>query len=181
MHLQVATLSDISDGNGQTVNVKIMLGQRPDDRQSPRAWPRQPSMTEYQVKLWDRYLRTHFVTDEGLHFRQSLGKWTSDSNLEWQYTQSPADQCTIRYDSASSGSTSPLCTLDSQGYTIWCVATCATYHHLLDSGYSHLLASPNSYITRHDGAGSTANSHPYLVCGPLAASASWPQAAVTEV
>jgi hypothetical protein len=32
------------------------------------------------------------------------------------YTES--DQCTIRYDSASSGSTSPLCTLDSQGYTI---------------------------------------------------------------
>ena len=91
MHLQVATLSDISDGNGQNVNEKVMQGQRPDDRQSPRAWPRQPSVTEYQVKLWDRYLRTHFVTDEGLHLRQSLGKWTSDSNLEWRYTQSPTN------------------------------------------------------------------------------------------
>jgi hypothetical protein len=74
MHLQVATLSDISDGNGQTVNAKIMQGQRPDDRQSPRAWPCQPSVMEYQVKLWDQYLRTHFVTNEGLHLRQSLGK-----------------------------------------------------------------------------------------------------------
>ena len=37
MHLQVATLSDISDGNGQTVNQDIMAGQRPTDRQSPRA------------------------------------------------------------------------------------------------------------------------------------------------
>ena len=36
----------------------------------------------YQVKLWAKYLRTHFVTTEGLHLRQSLGKWTSDSNLE---------------------------------------------------------------------------------------------------
>jgi hypothetical protein len=37
MHLQVATLSDISDRNGQTVNRKIMQGQRPNDYQSPRA------------------------------------------------------------------------------------------------------------------------------------------------
>ena len=36
MHLQVTTLSDISDGNGQTVNRKIMEGQRPNDRESPR-------------------------------------------------------------------------------------------------------------------------------------------------
>ena len=88
MHLQVATPSDISDGNGQIVDGKIMQGQRPNDRQSPRAWPRQPSVTEYQVKLWAKYLRTHFVTEEGLHLRRSLGKWTSDSNLEWRYTQS---------------------------------------------------------------------------------------------
>ena len=91
MHLQVATLSDISDGNGQTVNANIMLGRRPDDRLSSRAWPRQPSVTAYQVKLWGRYLRTHFVTDEGLHFRQSLGKWTRESNLDWRYTQSPTN------------------------------------------------------------------------------------------
>jgi hypothetical protein len=68
-----------------------MQGQRPDDRQSPRAWPRQPSVTEYQVKLWAKYFRTHFVTEEGLHLRRSLGKWTSDSNLEWRYTQSPTN------------------------------------------------------------------------------------------
>ena len=85
MHLQVATLSDISDGNGQTVNRKSMEGQQPKDRQSPRAWHRQPSVTEYQVKLWVKYLRTHFVTEEGLHLWQSLGKLTSDSNLEWRY------------------------------------------------------------------------------------------------
>ena len=59
--------------------------------QSPRAWPRQPSVTEYQVKLWAKYLRTHFVTEEGLHLRRSIGKWTNDSNLEWRYTQSPTN------------------------------------------------------------------------------------------
>jgi hypothetical protein len=96
------------------------------------------------------------------------------------YTES--DQCTIRYDSASSGSTSRLCTLDSQGYTIWCVATCATYHHLLDSGYySQLPVSTNSCVLRHDGVGSIANSHSYLVRGSFAASATWPQAAAAEV
>ena len=64
MHLQVATLSDISDGNGQTANQD-----RPTDRKSPRAWPLvKPSVTTYQVKLWGKYLRTHFVTTEG-HLR----------------------------------------------------------------------------------------------------------------
>ena len=91
MHLQVATLSDISDGNGQTVNQDIIVGHRPTDRKSPRAWPRQPSVTEYQVKLWGKYLRTHFVTTEGFHLRRSLGQWTRDSNLEWRYTQSPTN------------------------------------------------------------------------------------------
>jgi hypothetical protein len=47
LHLQVTTLSDISDGNGQTVNKAIMAGQRPNDRKSPRAWPRQPTVTKY--------------------------------------------------------------------------------------------------------------------------------------
>ena len=68
-----------------------MAGQRPTDRQSPRAWPRQPKVTNFQVNLWERYLRTHFVTTEGLHLRCSLGQWTRDSNLEWRYTQIPTD------------------------------------------------------------------------------------------
>ena len=84
LYLQVATLSDISDGNGQTVNKAIMAGQRPNDRRSPRAWPRQPTVTKSKVPLWEKYLRTHFVTTEGLHLRRSLGQWTSDSNLEWR-------------------------------------------------------------------------------------------------
>ena len=36
-------------------------------------------------------LRTHFMTTKGLHLRRSLEQWTSDSNLDWQYTQSPTD------------------------------------------------------------------------------------------
>jgi hypothetical protein len=31
------------------------------------------------------------MTTEGLHLRRSLGQWTSDSNLEWRYTQSPTN------------------------------------------------------------------------------------------
>ena len=87
----------------------------------------------------------------------------------------------IRYDSASSGNTRTLGTLDSQGYYLQCMATCVTYHHLLDSGYSQLPVSTNSCVPRHNGAGSTANPHTYLVRGSLAASTTWPQAAVTEV
>ena len=67
MHLQVATLSDISDGDGRTVNKDIMVDQRPSDRNSPVVWPRQPTVTKSQVKLWARYLRTNFATMESLH------------------------------------------------------------------------------------------------------------------
>ena len=134
-------------------------------------WPRQPSVTEYQVKLWDKYLRTHFVTDEGLHFRQSLGKWTSDSNLEWRYTQSPTNALFDTILRLQAVPVRSACSTRSQGYTIWCcVAPRATYHHLLDSGYSQLPVSTNIYVPRHDGADSAANSHPSLVRGSLAAS-----------
>ena len=52
LYLQVATLSNISDGNGQTANKAIMARHRPDDRKSPRAWPRQLTVTKSQVTLW---------------------------------------------------------------------------------------------------------------------------------
>ena len=51
LYLQVATLSDISDANGPTLNKDIMAGKRPNNRKSPRAWPRQPTVTKYQVTL----------------------------------------------------------------------------------------------------------------------------------
>ena len=91
MHLQVATLSDISNENGRTVNKAIMAGKRLAEHQSPRCWPRKPRVTKFQVNLWGKYLRTLFVTTEGPHLRRSLGQWTHDSNLEWRYTQSPTD------------------------------------------------------------------------------------------
>jgi hypothetical protein len=91
MHLQVAILSDISDGDGRTANKAIMADQRPSDRDYPLGWPGQPTVTKSQVKLWARYLRTHFVTTEALHLRRPLGKWTGDSNLDWRYTQTPTD------------------------------------------------------------------------------------------
>ena len=163
-----------SHGNGQTVNAKIMLGQQPGDRQSPRAWPRQPSVTEYQVKLWDRYLRTHFVTDEGLHLRQSLGKWTSDSNLEWRYTQSLTN---VLFDTTLCLQAVPVCSARSTRRA----TPFGAWRHAPHITTFSTPATVSSPYPRHDGAGSTANSYPHLVCGSLAASATWPQAAVTEV
>ena len=52
MYLHIANLSDISDGDGRTVNKDIMVGQRPSDRNSPLGivWPRQePTVTKSQV------------------------------------------------------------------------------------------------------------------------------------
>jgi hypothetical protein len=156
-----------------------MKGQRPNDRQSPRAWPRQPSVTEYQVKLWAKYLRTHFVTTEGLHLRRSLGKWTSDSNLEWRYAQSPTNvlfDTTLRLQAIpvrSARSTHRATTFSAWRHAprITTFSTLATVSSLY----------PLTAVSRGMGAGFTANPHPYLVHGSLAASTTWPQAAVAEV
>ena len=134
LYLQIATLFDISDGNGQTVNKNIMAGKRPNDRKSPRAWPRQPTVTKSQVTLWEKYLRTHFVITEGLHLRRSLGQWTRDSNLEWRYTQSPTD---VLFDTTLRLQAIPVCS-SRRSTTFGGVATCFPYHHLLDSGYRQL-------------------------------------------
>jgi len=88
---KLLTLSDTSDGDCRSVNKDIMVGQRPFDRRSPLVWPRQPTVTKSQVKLWARYLRTRFVTTEALHLRRPLGKWRRDSNLGWRYTQTQTD------------------------------------------------------------------------------------------
>ena len=178
LHLQVATLSDISDGNGQTVNQDIMAGQRPTDHQSPRAWPRQPSVTTHQVKLWAKYLRTHFfTTEEGLHLRHSLGQWTSDSNLEWRYTKSPTN---VLFDTTRRLQAIPVrLSRRSATFSVWQHVSRITTITIPATCIQAITAG--SCIHRHDGSGSTADPHTYLVRSSLAASTPWPQAAVAEV
>ena len=80
------------------------------------SWPRQPIVTYFQVNLWERYLRTHFVTTEGLHLRRSLGQWTRDSNFEWRYTRSPTDviDMTLRLQAIAVRSSRPSTT-----FSVW--------------------------------------------------------------
>ena len=146
-----------------------MAGQRPTDRQSPRAWPRQPSVTEYQVKLWGKYLRTHFVTTEGFHLRRSLGQWTRDSNLEWRYTQSPTN---VLFDTTRRRQAIFIhSSRRSTTFSVWRHASHITTFSTPATVYCQLLVS-------NYGSDSTTDPHTYLARGSLAASTPWHQVAV---
>ena len=174
---QVASLSDISDGNGQTVNQDIVAGQRPTDRQSPRAWPRQPSVTKYQVNLWKKCLRTHFVTTEGLHLRRSPGQWTVDSNLEWRYTQCPTK--VLFHNTLRLQATPVRSSRRSTTFSVWRHASRITT-------FSTPATVSSQYPITAASRGTTVQVTP-LTPTPISFAAhlllqpSWPQAAVAEV
>ncbi len=61
MHLQVATLSDITSADGRYIDSKAFGALQLDSRVSPLLWPRQPSITFHQQKLWTKALRSLFT------------------------------------------------------------------------------------------------------------------------
>jgi hypothetical protein len=126
---------------------------------------------KFQVNLWGKYLRTHFVTTKGLHLRGSLGQWTNDSNLEWRYTQNPID---VLLDATLWFQPGNTCLLISMLYNLQCVATNFPYHQIFDSGYCQLPVPAFCSVPQHDGPGYTTNpphlSRSRLICcfNPLA-------------
>ena len=61
LHLQVATLSDMTDATGLSIRAEYLSGSRPSDFVSSIAWPRQPSVSKSQKRLWTRYVASHFL------------------------------------------------------------------------------------------------------------------------
>ncbi len=61
LHLQVATLSDICTADGTSLSWEIYQGEKQHDRKSQWMWPRQPHLSNGQIKLWQRALKAHFL------------------------------------------------------------------------------------------------------------------------
>ena len=62
LHLQVITLSDMTEQDGKTACSHMMLGNLPEHR-IPQllGWPRQPNVTNRQKRLWKRYIASNFL------------------------------------------------------------------------------------------------------------------------
>jgi hypothetical protein len=61
LHLQVATLSDMCDDTGYCIRQECLNGVRCPEFKVCTTWPRQPSVTSYQQRLWRRYLTANFI------------------------------------------------------------------------------------------------------------------------
>jgi hypothetical protein len=61
LHLQVETLSDLSDDTGFCIRSEYLQGQRPTSFREWPQWPRQPIVTKQQQRLWRRYVGSNFL------------------------------------------------------------------------------------------------------------------------
>jgi hypothetical protein len=88
MHLQITTLSDIADANGQKITDEAFKGQKLSDRYSRLKWPRQPIITSKQRNLWKVALEAAF-TSSGTVLKQPLGEWTGPPTQVWRNFYNP--------------------------------------------------------------------------------------------
>jgi hypothetical protein len=72
LYLQVMTLSDISESNGIDISAWALVGKRNPDHQVRRNWPRQSQPTIHQLKLWNEYVKYHFIR-YGTKWKTRLG------------------------------------------------------------------------------------------------------------
>jgi hypothetical protein len=73
MYLQVTTLSNIADANGQRILDKVLKGQKLSDRYSRLKWTRQLVVTTKQRNLWKAALKAAF-TSSGMVLKHPLGE-----------------------------------------------------------------------------------------------------------
>jgi hypothetical protein len=60
LHLQVETLSDMTDESGYCIKKTFLEGEWPPDLHVQDNWPRQPVVTSSQKRLWRRYIASSF-------------------------------------------------------------------------------------------------------------------------
>jgi hypothetical protein len=83
MYLQVMTLYDIADANGQRISDEAFKGQKLSDRYSRLKWTRQPVVTTKQRNLWKAALEAAF-TSSGMVLKHPLGEWTGPPTQVWR-------------------------------------------------------------------------------------------------
>jgi hypothetical protein len=61
IYLQVETLADMCDDTGFCIRQECLHGIRKPEVLDSTTWPRQPSVTAYQRRLWKRYVTANFI------------------------------------------------------------------------------------------------------------------------
>jgi hypothetical protein len=81
IHLQVATLSDMSDDTGFCIRPEYLAGDRPSNFQVCTQWPHQPTVTRQQQRLWRKYVGSHFLR-YGTKWINRLERPNTTGNIE---------------------------------------------------------------------------------------------------
>ena len=85
LHLQVTTLADMCDETGCCIQTDYLCGIRPRDFVSNSSWPRQPTVTKAQQRLWKRYVTAYFLRYD----RKWINKLPDLSNRKKEHPANP--------------------------------------------------------------------------------------------
>ena len=87
LHLQVTTLSDITNGNGMNLRSGIMKGITKPHNQTYYIWPRQTRPGATSWRLWRKALKRCFMRGVQLHLlpEMRLGRWNDGKKNEWNW------------------------------------------------------------------------------------------------
>ena len=57
LYLQITHLSDMTEGDGKTINKNVLTGPKPKYPRFVFKWPNQPSPSKQAWKIWNKYVR----------------------------------------------------------------------------------------------------------------------------
>ena len=91
MHLNVITVSDITDGDGLQISAEMYMGNRDPDRVSNWRWPVAPAPPRRDWDIWRGALDSTILRTDTRFLRKPLGVWTDEPHQRWKWYVSPDD------------------------------------------------------------------------------------------
>ena len=87
LYLQVATLADITNGNGTVIREGVLKGNMKLLHQPYYKWPRQTRPGVNSWRLWRKAIKICFMREVRLHLypRMQLGNWTDGEQNGWNW------------------------------------------------------------------------------------------------
>jgi hypothetical protein len=87
LYLQVATLADITNGNGTMIRQEVLKGQSTPHHQSYYNWPRQMRPGISSWRLWRKALKRCVMREIRLYIKPTLhlGNWTDGARDGWKW------------------------------------------------------------------------------------------------
>jgi hypothetical protein len=85
MYFQVVFISDIAAGCGTQVHEAFYTKHCPLDRASTLTWPRQPLITEQQLRRWTNFLELQITRTGSRFLRNPLSKPGPSQHMKWIY------------------------------------------------------------------------------------------------